>query len=135
VSDHDYPSSSSEDEFDEVRRAADAARQSSQDPESSIWDEDDAIASLRMERSVQGDESPESMAKRLLAQAAPLAAGKIIHIAMHSTNDNTAFAAAKYITDLQFEGTTGTGKDVWEKILGDAVSKLEVHANAGSGSE
>lgn len=123
---------SDNDEFDEVMKAAEAA-----DPadthNQSIWDTDDAVSLLRAERTIT-DENPEQMAKRLLEQAAPLAAGRIIHIALHSSNDNTSFAAARYITDLMYEGAgSGDGKAKWEKMLAEAVDEVELAANKGRG--
>ena len=116
------------DEFDEVQAAARAADAG---PERSLWDSDEAISSLREERIIT-NESSEKMARRLLEQAAPLAAGRIIHLAMHSSNDNTSLAASRYITDKLYEDQTGAATSTWEKMLARAVSDVELHANAGA---
>jgi hypothetical protein len=107
------------------------------DPESSVWDSDDAFESLKMERSVQGDEKPDEMAMRILKEAAPMAAASIVHIALHSANDNTRLAAGRYVVDLAREADVN-GQEGWESLVADVVSSAELMANApqrpGSGN-
>ena len=103
---------------------------------SSLWDSDDAIAALKMERIVTGDsETNEQLTKRILEQAGPLAAQRIVHIAAHGTNENTALRAATYITDLVYGDDSGrASKATWELFVAEAVSQAELHANVGSGN-
>lgn len=121
----------SDDDFDNKRNDND-------DPsfgdhiESGIWDSDDAISALKMERTVHPDESSEQMTRRMLEEAAPLAAQSIIHLALHSGNDNTRLNASKYITDTVLDpAANGTNKQVWEDMIGDVVSQAEIFANGG----
>jgi hypothetical protein len=98
-----------------------------------LWDSENAIESLKMERSVRPDETNEEMTRRILEEAGPLAAQSIVHLALHSQNDNTRLNAAKYVTGTLLEGQTEDGKASWEKLLGDAIDQAEIHANQGQG--
>lgn len=93
------------------------------------WDTDEALENLKMERSVNADLNNAQLTARLLAEAAPTAAMSIIHLAMHSSNDNTRLNAAKYITDRMIEGSTTVGEDGWESLVGEVVSNAELFAN------
>jgi hypothetical protein len=105
------------------------------DPTDPKWDSDEALESLKMERSVRGDLTNTDLTKKLLEEAGPQAAMSIIHIALHGTNENTRLNAAKYVTDnLIAEGGSGAGKQGWEALIGDTISEAEVHANTGSSS-
>ena len=96
---------------------------------SSLWDNDAAFDSLKMERAVRPDETPEQMTRRLLEQAAPQAALSIIQIALSSSNDNTRFKAASYITDKIYDDTAAATKAKWEDLVGDVVDQAEMYAN------
>ena len=104
-------------------------------PPSGEWDTDEALESLKMERDVNGELTNEQMTRKILEDAAPLAATKIVHIALHSQNDNTSLAAAKYITDYMLQDQTADGKATWEQLLGEVVSEAEVYANSTSSRE
>jgi len=101
-------------------------------PEQSLWDSDDALDSLRMERSVQGDEAPADQTKRMLEEAGPMAAASIIHIALHSANDNTRLSASRYIIDFNRESGIGEG-NYWEKLVADVIGDAELLANQPGG--
>ena len=98
-----------------------------------VWSSEDAFETLRMERTVHPDETPEQMTKRILEQAGPAAATSIVHIALHSTNDNTRLNAAKYITDLVYADDSGKAKAPWEDLVAEVISQAELHANVGQG--
>lgn len=103
----------------------------SEQPPSGEWDSDEALEFLKMERQVNPTEqlSDEGLTKKLLTEAAPIAAVSIINLAKSSSNDNTRLNASKYIIDSVFGGDAGTGKTKLEELLGDVVSKAEVYAN------
>lgn len=100
--------------------------------ESRFWDSDEALADLKMEQAVHGDESHEQMAMRLLREAAPQAAMSIIYVAMHSANDNTRLAASRYIIDKSTDDGTNGAKQTWEDMVGDVVSSAEMFANSNN---
>lgn len=119
-----------EDFLDRTINTADGARGGG--PES-MWDRDDAVEGLKMERTVHTDESPEEMTKRMIEEAGPLAAASIIHLALHSQNDNTRFNASKYIADKLYGDESGkSGKSPWEELMADVVSSAELIANSHS---
>ena len=121
------------DEFIENTRKA--AQQGASEPEDSIWDSDEAFESLKMERTVHPEESYEQMTKRIVEQAGPAAAQAIVHLALHSANDNTRLNAAKYITDKFYgDDNDKSGLATWERLVASAVKSLESHANQGSGN-
>ena len=102
-------------------------------PTESPWDSDDAVDSLRMERTIY-NESNEQLTKRLLEEAGPMAAKAILHIAMHDSNGNTRLRAATYIVDRAYgDDSSKSGKALWEQMVGDVVSDAELHANQGQG--
>jgi hypothetical protein len=99
------------------------------------WNSDQTLENLKMERSVRPEETNEQMTRRLLEEAAPAAAQSIIHLALHSPNDNTRLNAAKYVTDSLLESDSSGGKAKWEELIGTAVSEVEVYANQGAPSD
>ena len=105
------------------------SRHGAPDP-SNIWDSDEALDSIKMEKAVHPDRTPEQMTKELLEQAGPAAAASIIHIALHSANDNTRLSAARYITDKMYDDSSATSKPAWEELVADIVSNAEILANA-----
>lgn len=124
----EYESESDELSDDEVVSLA--AKAGTPDPSKSIWDTNDAVESLVMERQVTKTTSNEDLTKELLSAAAPMAAQRIIHIALHDPNGNTALRAATYITDKAYgDESAKPGKSLWEEMVGTVVSDLEVHAN------
>jgi hypothetical protein len=111
-------------------RTRDAAENGA--PEESVWDEEDAIESLTMERSIH-DETNEQLTKRLLEEAAPMAAQSIIHIALHDTNGNTRLRAAQYIADKVYaDDSTKSGAAPWEELVGSVVSEAELLTKSSS---
>ena len=97
------------------------------------WDSDDALSFLKMEKSVQGDESNEALTKRLLEEAAPVAAMSIINLARSSGNDNTRLNASKYIIDTLLTDQNVGGKQPWEDMMADMVDQAELLANNQKG--
>ena len=118
-----------EDFLDRTSLAAEAGDPG--DPEESLWDSQDALDSLKMERTVVGDETPADQTKRMLEEAGPMAAASIIHVALHSNNDNTRFAASRFIIEHNREEGVGEGV-FWEKLVADVVSGAELLANSPS---
>jgi hypothetical protein len=97
----------------------------------SVWENEEALESLTMERHLHPEESYEDTAKRLFRESMPQIAMNLIDVALHSQNDNTRVAASKYISDLVLVDQQGGAKQTWEGLLGEAVSDLELHANTG----
>lgn len=95
----------------------------------SLWDNDDAVESLKMERELHPEEDEVALSKRLFTEAMPQIATKMVNLALYSVNDNTALAAGKYISDLVLMDQGGSTKAKWEELLGEAVSEVELHAN------
>jgi hypothetical protein len=102
------------------------------EPSGSIWDNDDAIEAIKMERAVNPDETNEDMAKRLFQESIAPVAQSMIHIALHSQNDNTRLNAGKFITEFVLGEKASGAKAKWEELVGEAVSEAELHANQGS---
>lgn len=98
------------------------------------WVGDEAIAMLNLERAVHGNEDHETLARRIFRETAPLAAQRIAHIAIHSTNETAALSAARYISDRVLgkigEDQTGT-IDPLEAFIQDISRQAEAHANSG----
>jgi CHAT domain-containing protein len=97
------------------------------DPE---WDNEKAADFLKLERSYDEGITNEQMTRKILEDAAPAAAMRIVHIATHGSNENTALRASQYITDYMLQDQTDDGKASWEKLIGDVVEQVEVFANA-----
>lgn len=97
------------------------------------WDSDEQLDFLKMERQVNPTEqlTDEGLTKKLLSEAAPLAAQRIIHIATHGSNENTSLRAAQYVVDTLLAGDSGGAKSKIEELLGDVVSQAEIFANGG----
>jgi hypothetical protein len=107
-------------------RTIEAASSGAPDPEASPWDSDDAIESLTQERTIY-NETNEQLTKRLLEEAAPMAAQSIIHIAVHDPNGNTRLRAAQYIADKVYgDDSEKSGKSGWEQLVGSVVSEAEL---------
>lgn len=99
-------------------------------PDSSLWDDDNALEALKLERTVHGDETNEQLVKRMLDEAAPRAVQSIMKIAFFGANENTKLNAAKYIVDRVLDTQDGAHKAKWEEMVGDMVSEAELLANA-----
>ena len=99
-------------------------------PPSGAWDSDEALQFLTMEKSVHEDSGNEALTKRLLTEAAPMAAVSIINLSRSSGNDNTRLAASKYIVDRLLDGDGGED-DPLASLIGDVVKKAEEFANGG----
>jgi hypothetical protein len=100
----------------------------------SLWDNEEALSSLKMEKHLHPEETYEDTAKRLFRESMPQIAMSLIDTALHSQNDNTRVAAGKYISDLVLVDQQGGAKATWEELLGDAVDKVEIEANRGAGN-
>lgn len=98
----------------------------------SIWDADDALASVQMDRTAFPEKSNEQLTKEILDAAGPAAAQSIVHLALHATNENTRLAASRYVTDRYYDDAATTAKPLWEKLVADAVSDVELYANSNS---
>ncbi len=70
------------------------------------WDPDEAIDTLKLERSM--DESEAATAQRIFVENLPAAAQSIAHTAIYSTNERLRLDAAKYVV----ERVMGRVKDV-----------------------
>lgn len=99
-------------------------------PPSGQWDSDEALSFLTMEKSVHEDQNNEQMTRRLLTEAAPMAALSIINLSRNSSNDNTRLAASKYIVDTLIAGDGGED-DPLAQLIGEVVKKAESFANEG----
>jgi hypothetical protein len=97
----------------------------------SMWDDPNVLDSLKMEREVHPDESPEDMARRFLREAVPNATQGLIRLALSASNENTRLNAQKVILSMVLtEGEAA--KASWEDFVADAVSEAELHANTNS---
>jgi hypothetical protein len=92
------------------------------------WVPDDALANLKMERTVNPDEDDNSLTRRLFQQAAPLAAQAIIHVAVHGTNERTKLTAAQYVVD-RVCGKPGNDPEMGTSPLERALEELNTFAN------
>lgn len=99
---------------------------------SDYWDSDEALEFLKADRMVNPYEamSTEQHTRKLLEDAAPLAAMSIINLAKSSGNDNTRLNAAKYIVDFQLQDQGANGKAKWEDMLGSIISEEEILGNS-----
>lgn len=106
----------------------------SSSPSNQYWDSDEALESLKMERSIRTEETNEQLTRRILEENGPAAAMSIVHIALHSQNDNTRLNAAKYIVDHITGEDTNAARQSWEDLVGDVVSQAEIFANSSGGT-
>lgn len=65
------------------------------------WDPDEARRLLNsdLEKAVYDGESDAETAKRVLKEAAPVAAARLVNLALHSMNERISLQAATYIID------------------------------------
>jgi hypothetical protein len=96
------------------------------------WSHDDALAALNLERDMRPEETPEELTKRIFREGAPVAASRIVRVALTSPNERVAMDASKYIIDR----TLGRVGDNGEAVdpLTEFMKKVEDAANAGSGN-
>jgi hypothetical protein len=87
------------------------------------WNSDEALNSLKMERSVNPTESNKAMTQRLFEEAAPGAAMALTHLALHATNENTRLNAAKYVTE-RILGKVGDSEGDSESSLDEMVREF-----------
>jgi hypothetical protein len=99
---------------------------------SSEWDTDEALAALKMERDVAGDMTNEALTRKIIDEAGPLAAQSLVHLALHSQNENTRARCASEIVKMVTDDVDSKGGAVWEDMLADAMKKVEAHANGDS---
>ena len=96
------------------------------------WDSDEADELLKMERTMNPDETNRALTQRLFEEAGPQAALTLIHLAQHATNENTRMNSAKYVTE-RILGKIGDGETDEEspldRIVKEMNNKLESYAN------
>lgn len=103
-----------------------------QEPDDSYWDSDEALESVKMERTINPHETNAQLAKRLFDEAAPGAAMTLVHLARHATNENTRLNAAKYVTERvlgRVDGDEAGEATPLESLLQEFHDTLENHAN------
>jgi hypothetical protein len=87
----------------------------------------------QLEASLDPNESPLSRAKRMFSEAADLAAGSIIDIALHEQNPRLRLDAAKYITDRVMGPTTQVNPvdedNPLDKLMRAYTNQAESYAN------
>lgn len=91
------------------------------------------IEAAEMERFVRPTETDHDRAKRILDEAAPVAAMSIVQLSRLASNENLRYRASVYILDRVLgvaKDAHGTDKASWEKMLEgvtvpDDVSSLE----------
>jgi hypothetical protein len=91
------------------------------------------VESLALERSVRPNETDEDLAERLIREAAPKAAMKIVHIATSpATQDRVALDASKYILERacgKVGDSRSNASNPWDEVFATAVTTIENHAN------
>lgn len=102
------------------------------------WVPEEAIAALRMERTVMDPlGSYEDQARQLFRENAPNAAASIVHLAVHSINERTRLSAAQYVVDRILgkvgDDTFGAEKNPAQALLEGLVRDAEQHANTSPG--
>lgn len=96
------------------------------------WVSDTAMEALNLERSVHPNETSEDMARRIFKEHLPIAAQRIVHIALNSPNEKVALDASKYVVERVMGklGAPDTGaEDPLQAFLDDVSSKVEAYAN------
>jgi len=79
------------------------------------WVPEEAIARLNEHRVVEVELTDEELARKILMQAAPMAAQSVAWLTSHAGNENVRLAASKYIIDGVVGGafkTTGGEGDL-----------------------
>lgn len=92
------------------------------------WDSDEALEFLKQERTVFGAEDTLSnieLTRKLIEEAAPMAAMSMIHLSRHAMNENTRAGAAKWVVEFATQVQTEEGRAAWEKILPSVVQEAE----------
>jgi hypothetical protein len=96
------------------------------------WDSDEALESLKLERTMNPSETEEDLARRTFKENAPLIANAIVHTALHAGSEGTRLAAQKYAMDRVL-GKVGddltTEDDPLRTFLADAIQSVEYAAN------
>lgn len=104
--------------------------------EAKMWIPDDALKSLVTERTLNPQESEETLSRRLFTENAAAATVSIIHTALHGTNERTRLDASKYIVERVLgrvgDDAFGGEKSPVEAFLDDVVVEVEAYANAAS---
>ena len=102
------------------------------------WDSDEALEFLKMERSVHGDDdslSDVELTRKLIEQAAPMAAMSMIHLSRHAVSENTRMNASKWVVEMATNIQTEDGKAAWEKYLPEMVDEAEKIAHTTSSND
>ena len=101
------------------------------------WETDEALASLKMERELNPDETEEGLARRLLREAAPQVAMSMIQMAIHGSTEATRTRNSQYILDHVLgkprQDTANEGnQDPLLDFLNELHDAAEQHANSTS---
>ena len=102
------------------------------------WDPQRALQSMVLESNFENEPDLAKITQKMVTDASPMAAQRIIQIAMFSHDERRALDASKYIVDRVLGPVTnpsGAGEEITplEALLGDVVvdmvSSAETHAN------
>jgi hypothetical protein len=100
------------------------------------WVSDSDLNALMMERTTgarlkgEGSESPVAQARRMMQEAAPMAAASIIRLAQYSENETVRLRASQEVLNRADEiGNGKDGKEPWADLLD--TTAIEIHANDG----
>lgn len=96
------------------------------------WSADEAVDFLLSEKAYDGidltatdQSSTNDVVKRLLREAAPVAAMSLVHLAKYSTNERMRYMASTWILERNLgkigETPTVTEKDPYMQLLEDAI--------------
>jgi len=100
------------------------------------WDSDEALEFLQEERTVFGDGMTNvELTRKLIEDAAPMAAVSMIHLSRHAVNENTRMNASKWVVEMATNIETEDGKAAWEKMLPDVVHEAEKIAHGAATSD
>jgi hypothetical protein len=102
------------------------------------WDPQDALANLTMEAAVFEEDNAKTVA-RLISEASPLAASRLVQIALYSTDERRSLEASKYLVDRVLgpvASPNGSGEETnpLEAALGAFVVEVEEHVAAAAAS-
>jgi hypothetical protein len=97
-------------------------------------------SAAQLEADMHPGETSLARAKRMFSEAADLAAGSIIDIALHDPNSRLRLDAAKYITDRVMGPTSQVNPvdaedNPLDKLMRSYTENVESFANGGSVSE
>jgi hypothetical protein len=82
-------------------------------------------ADLLMSQRVLTDESSEAQARRILSDAAPMAAMTLVNLAQYSEAPSVRLRAATEILNRTADAGQQDGKDPWENLYAKVVTGAE----------